>query len=506
MTRLIWRADCRVPSVKSDEISLVTSAATIPPMLPELIEIVPLDKPVHAEITVPGSKSITNRALILAALAEGETTLEGALWSEDTQVMVEALRKLGFAVEVLPDELEFCNRTIKVKGQGGRIPNAGTEKDPLQIFVGNAGTAARFLPPLVCLGHGVYRFHGVSRMHERPQAALLQALRDLGYRIDSPNDRLPVAIHGTGPRKGKCRVSIEESSQFASGLIMCANAGGWEIEVTGENAEESPYVAMTSKLVAAFPVKGGKFEIEPDASSGSYFLGAGYLRSTSELGTHLRKVMAPSQELDAPELPPPLQVADLSAIHVRHWPKSGWQVDAAFSNLLNSGPRTGQSGDTTLPVHRINLSLPDEISRERDLGDSIMTAAVLAPFTGRIIRLTDMGRLRLQECERVIALRTELTKCGAEVVENGDILTILPARAKLHGAEIETYGDHRMAMCFATLGLKVPGIRIRNPACVKKTFPNFFQKLATAPPHGLGATILDGNTGRELRLEELFAE
>src|ERR1051326_4077688 len=206
--------------------------------LPDLIEIVPLDKPVKAEITVPGSKSITNRALILAALAKGKTKLEGALWSEDTQIMVEALRKLGFEVEVEDDPLEFCNRTITVQGEGGKIPNAGTEKDPLQIFVGNAGTAARFLAPLVCLGHGVYRLHGVPRMHERPQAALLEALRELGYRADSPNNRLPVAIHGTGPRKGKCQVSIEESSQFASGLLLCAGVGGWQVHVIGENAEE----------------------------------------------------------------------------------------------------------------------------------------------------------------------------------------------------------------------------------------------------------------------------
>src|SRR2546426_11361113 len=139
--------------------------------LPELIEIVPLTKPVHAEITVPGSKSITNRALILAALAEGQTVLQGALWSEDTQVMVEALRKLGFEVEIEPDPNEFSNRTIAVKGLGGRIPKAGNEARPLEIFVGNAGTAARFLAALVCLGRGVYRLQGVPRMHERPQAA-----------------------------------------------------------------------------------------------------------------------------------------------------------------------------------------------------------------------------------------------------------------------------------------------------------------------------------------------
>src|SRR5580693_6991632 len=191
-------------------------------MLPDLIEIKPLEKPVKAEITVPGSKSITNRALILAALADGETTLRGALWSEDTQVMADCLEKLGFEVTVKPDPDEFCNRTITVKGLGGKIPNAGTADTPLELFVGNAGTAARFLSAFVCLGNGVYRLHGVPRMHERPQAALFKALRELGYRIDSPNDKLPATIFGTGPREGKCTVSIEESSQFASALLLCS--------------------------------------------------------------------------------------------------------------------------------------------------------------------------------------------------------------------------------------------------------------------------------------------
>src|SRR5882724_9399151 len=143
--------------------------------LPDLIEIVPLTKQVNAEITVPGSKSITNRALILAALARGETTLLGALWSEDTQIMVECLQKLGFTVNVAPDPEEFCNRTITVKGLGGKIPNAGTAEKPLELFVGNAGTAARFLSAFVCLGNGVYRLSGVARMQERPQVALFQA-------------------------------------------------------------------------------------------------------------------------------------------------------------------------------------------------------------------------------------------------------------------------------------------------------------------------------------------
>ena len=135
-----------------------------------------------------------------------------------------------------------------------------------------------------------------------------------------------------------------------------------------------------------------------------------------------------------------------------------------------------------------------------------MTTIVLAPFDNKTIRFTALGRLRLQETERVLALRTELTKCGGKVTEKGDTLIVEPSADSLHGAEIETYNDHRMAMCFAVLGLRVAGIKIRNPACVKKTFPNFFQKLATAPPHGLGATILDAASGCKLGLEELFAD
>jgi len=142
-------------------------------------------------------------------------------------------------------------------------------------------------------------------------------------------------------------------------------------------------------------------------------------------------------------------------------------------------------------------------SRRTDLGDSIMTAIVLAPFAVLPARFIDLGRLRLQECERVLALRTELTRCGAKIAEQGDTLTVYPSQ--LHGAAIESYNDHRMAMCFAILGLKVPGIKIKNPACVKKTFPNFFQKLAAPPPRGLGATIRNARAGERLGVDDLFA-
>jgi 3-phosphoshikimate 1-carboxyvinyltransferase len=482
-----------------------------PPMpLPDLIEIVPLTKPVQAEITVPGSKSITNRALILAALAQGETTLRGALWSEDTEVMTAALRDLGFQIAVEADPNEACNRTIRVQGLGGRIPKSGTSAKPLDLFVGNAGTAARFLAAMVCLGDGAYRLHGVLRMHERPQASLFAALRELGYRVDSSNDKLPATIFGTGSRRDneapsdqslltsaatikRCRVSVAESSQFASALILAAQHGGWQIEVTGANADELPYVEMTRELVKAFPKSGGEFQIEPDASSGSYFwAGSGWIIDL--------KAFRPS-------------------VSVRNWPESGWQVDAKFPIWMTHFAAESTSGglypdewmskeygeEWRSDPNRLKEGGSDAIvtSRKNHLGDSIMTAIVVAPFAVLPVTFTDLTPLRVQECERVVALRTELTKCGAKVIEEGDTLTVYPSA--LHGAEIETYNDHRMAMCFAVLGLKVPGIKLRNPSCVKKTFPNFFQKLATTPPHGLGATILNARTGEPLEHHDLFA-
>ena len=438
--------------------------------LPELIEIVPLTKPVQSQVTVPGSKSITNRALILAALGDGETTLRGALWSEDTQVMVEALRLLGFEAQVSEDPLEASNRTIVVAGLNGRIPRGGTLDTPLDIFVGNAGTAARFLTALTCLGQGIYRLQGVKRMHERPQEALFDSLRELGYCIDSINDKLPATVHGGGPRHGAtCCVSIAESSQFASALLLCARAGGWRVNVVGENAEESPYVAMTTQLIEEFPKLGGEFQVEPDASNCSYFWAADDLLF-SRLGTR-----------SAPAGQPDSGTADGSIV-VQPFPGSGWQVDARY--FTRRRPRT--------------------VSRAGDLGDSIMTAIVLAPFDCEPTRFTDLGRLRVQECERVAALRTELTKCGARVIEENDTLTVQPSA--IHGAEIETYNDHRMAMCFSILGLKVPGIKIKNPSCVKKTFPNFFQKLAAPPPRGLGAAIRNAENGKRLGMDELFAD
>jgi 3-phosphoshikimate 1-carboxyvinyltransferase len=449
--------------------------------IPEVIEIVPLKEPLSASITVPGSKSITNRALILAALSPSTTRLRGALWSEDTQVMVDALRKLGFKIDVARDAGEPSNRIITVQGANGTIPNAGTVGIPLEIYVGNAGTAARFLSALVCLGKGVYALRGTPRMHERPQAALLNALRQLGYKVESTNNKLPAIIHGTGPRAAACQIDIHESSQFASALLLCSKAGTWNVQVVGEDVEEAPYVAMTQKLIEAFARNDGDFAIEPDTSSGSYFVAANWLvrllaRESLERmdrrGTDPRARQHAFSEL----------YNRLTLINVPGFPKSDWQIDTAFQNFIPP---------------------PKQISRLTELGDSIMTAMVLAPFTSQPTTFKDLKNLRLQECDRVSAMQTELTKCGVRVNVSGDDLTVFPSSKTLHGAEIETYDDHRMAMCFAIFGLRVSGIRLKNPACVKKTFPNFFQKLATPAPTGLGAQILDATTRSALSPEQL---
>jgi 5-enolpyruvylshikimate-3-phosphate synthase len=277
---------------------------------------------------------------------------------------------------------------------------------------------------------------------------------------------------------------------------------------------------MTRKLCAVFPVGGGEFAIEPDASSASYIWAGGWLAPAA-----FRLDTAPDPSLDealenflmANLGQPCVRLEDIASrrelwkaalaksgkecfagalrwldyleshsdVSVRGTAASGWQIDNAFRRFW---------------------PLPREVSRQSDLGDSIMTAMILAPFASEPTRFVGLAPLRLQECERVAAMRTELSKCGVEVLERGNELTVFPSAAKIHGAEIETYNDHRMAMCFAILGLKVAGVRIQNPACVKKTFPNFFQKLAAPQPGGFGVEIRDARSGRRLTAEDLFAD
>ena len=375
--------------------------------LPDILEIRPLAQPPNCNVTVPGSKSITNRALILAARSPVRCRLRGALWADDTQVMVAALQQLGFAVTVLPDPEEEANRFIEIEGRGGIIPAAQAD-----LYVGNAGTAARFLTAFVCAGQGEYRLAGDERMHQRPMGDLFRAL-------GIPGEHLPVTVQARGMTPTRLQVSGEESSQFASALLLV----GHQVET-----EDHAYVTMTRRMVKEFQPD---YVIEPDLSSASYFVAAEWIGG--------------------------------GKVEVNRWPPNSLQVDGQFPEFLPELRRAGTGV---------------RVSRLRDLGDSVMTLLICAVFGEQPVELVEAGRMREQECDRLRALATELGKVGVKVTERPDGLTVWPAKpGQLHGAEIETYNDHRLAMCFAVLGLKVPGIRIKNPRCVSKTFPNFFEKL-----------------------------
>ncbi|CAK9078629.1 unnamed protein product [Durusdinium trenchii] len=467
-------------------------------------------------------------------------------------------------------------------GCNGELPKAGTEEAPLELFVANAGTAARFLSAMVCLGKGVYRISGVPRMHERPQKELIEALRKLGYRVDTPNNKLPAVFFGKGPISGSVTVSVEESSQFASALLLSSRAGQWDVSIpAGANPDELPYVEMTRELVKAFPHDGGEFQIEADASSASYFHAVNAL-------------FGKIQPVNVLACQPPKSQGG-----------TGWQIDAEFprlaplnENMYSARQQIGecwkgtkgmsesrltlllwavliqcahlsikmgqvahrwriQQKATTSSAQRVlratvasrtgffyfvsrcllgheNIHDPYIISRKRlgefepapkleaseaspvspvafltlaelrtHLGDSIMTAITISGLADGPYAFVQLGVLRKQECERVKALHEELKKCNFRVVESGDTLEVLPIRneAQPGHARIATYHDHRMAMCFATLGLAVPGLKIEDPSCVRKTVPSFFQILAAPPPNGLGVEIweCDPKSGERLR-------
>ena len=393
-------------------------------------------------------------------------------------------------------------------------------------------------------------------------ACLLRtALRALGYTVDTPNDKLPAVVHGGGARPGPITVSVEDSSQFASALLLSSHRGGWEVSTPeGANPDELPYVEMTRRMVEVFPHAGGDFQIEPDASSASYF--------------HACNTLFPEiQPVRVMACQPPKESGG-----------TGWQIDAEYPRLsphaaaaaaadpARGTAAAGSAGGASQPAdfhaavsseivpaieemahlsardylaangveaaiaqavcrcvreqpenplafigdHLIGMSPGGQrrqiISRKTDLGDSIMTAITIAPLAAAPYSFTNLGVLRKQECERVKALKDELLKCKASVEETGDTLDISPTpAASLGHATIHTYHDHRMAMCFATLGLKVAGVKLEDPSCVRKTVPSFFQILAAAPPSGLGVEIWEcaPATGeRKRRLtepEDLFA-
>jgi 3-phosphoshikimate 1-carboxyvinyltransferase len=440
---------------------------------PDRLEIVPLTTSPHATIRVPGSKSITNRALVLAALCSRTwcTMLEGCLCSEDTEVMARALGKLGFKIILWPPPGD-C---VTVESQSSEIVPAHRA----DLFVGNSGTTMRFLTALVSLGHGRYRLDGVERMRERPIGDLLLGLRQLGVdaRSEFDNNCPPVVVETRGWQKSDVHIKGDVSSQFLSGLLMAAPFSTIDTTITIEGQQVSQaYVEMTVRMMeqwnltigrpapGRFQIQGfqnppplarhrtffsdtnqatmSHYSIEPDASAASYFWAASAIANGS------------------------VAVAGLDY--------DSLQGDVRFLDALvgmGCELHPSQSGHIYVsgaPLHGIDVDM-------NDISDTVMTLAAVACFADGPTTIRNVAHIRHKETDRRAALATELRRVGAEVEEFADGLKITPR--PLHGAEIETYNDHRMAMSMALIGLKVPGIVIKNPGCVAKTYPQFWEDL-----------------------------
>jgi len=421
------------------------------------LSIEPLVRPVNADVVVPGSKSITNRVLLVAALADGQSELTGALHSDDTRYMAAALKVLGIRVETDEPRSRF-----QVWGGSGIFPASSAN-----LFVGNAGTAMRFLTAALPLGHGTYRIDGVPRMHKRPIAPLLQALNELGADVISEEGDgcPPVRVNATGLRGGLVKVAGDQSSQYFSALLLAAPYAreGVEIEVIGDLVSK-PYMPMTARVMHDFGVEaeldterwkrfrvkpgqrytGRAYRVEPDASNASYFFAA-----AAVTGGRVRV-----NGLGAGSTQGDLRFVDvLQAM--------GAAVIMAPGYTEVTGPPAGRLRGVDLDLNAIS--------------DTAQTLAAIAPFADGPTTIRGIRHTRLKETDRIAALAKELRRMGQMVTERDDGLTITPR--PLVPASIETYDDHRMAMSFAIAGLRAAGITILDPRCVAKTFPDFFERL-----------------------------
>ena len=415
-------------------------------------KIEPLKRPLEARVKVPGSKSITQRALLCAALAEGESFLEGALRSEDPDLLAAALVTTGATVE-------FSDDGFRVNGVAGRPRLSGKE-----VFMGNNGTGTRFFLAYASLGEGTpLVLTGSKRLCERPVEPLIKALKGWEARIKylQKSGFLPVEIRGGGLSGGEVSLSVAKSSQFLSALLLVGPYTKKEASIRLTTPLVSrPYVDLTIAVMKAFgaeveefgevfrvkpkPYQARRYQIEGDASSASYFLAAAAL-----LGGSVEVVNLPPRSL---------------------------QGDAAFAGLLSRmGCEVSYQGgvrvskDPSKPLKGIEINM----GRYPDL---VPTLAVVAARARGKTLIRGVPHLRYKETDRLRAVATELRKCGAEVEELDDGL-VISGSDDLKGAEIETYQDHRIAMAFSVLGLVVPGMIIKDPACVAKSFPDFWQVL-----------------------------
>ena len=403
---------------------------------------------IEAILTLPGSKSYTHRALIAAALAPGESLLANALKAEDTEVTARVLAALGA-------DLDWQGHTVRVQGTGGRLRPV-----PEPLFLGNSGTSMRFLTAVAGLGQGSYRLTGTPRLCERPMGELLEALQDLGVQVaaEKDNDCPPILVEGGGFTGGKTRLSGAVSSQYLSALLLIGPlaAHGVEVEITGELVSR-PYVDITLSVLTAFGITfsreayrrfilpGGQsyrsrqYDIEADASSASYFWAAAALTGG--------RVTIANLDLESVQ-------GDIDFLSVLA--RMGCHLTSSLEGLtVEGGPLQG--------IHMDMSAMPDLVP----------TLAVLAAFADGETVISGVAHLRHKESNRLASVVTELGKMGVTAEETPDGLRIVGGRPR--GAEIETYDDHRLAMSFAVAGLKAKGTVIRDPDCVAKSFPDFWE-------------------------------
>lgn len=432
------------------------------------IELKPLRSPFRASVALPGSKSLTNRALVLASMAKGRTILSNVLFADDTRVMLDSLTRLGYQVEI--DE---PSRTVSLIG--GDIPNPQAE-----LFCGNSGTTLRFLAAAVARGKGTYKLDGIQRMRERPVKGLADLLKNLGVRVSyEMNDGYPpITVHADTLPGGLLTFASTVSSQYLSAVLMVAPYARHEVRIRLEGKQSSwPYVAMTMRMMDHFdhipelerdpntgePVRiivpqgsyrGRPYQIEPDASNASYFLAAAALHPGCSMMV---------EGLGRYSLQGDVAVADYLG-------KMGAEVNWAKDHVT-------VTGTDTLEGIEVDLTATPDIAQ---------TLAVVAAFASSPTKLTGLHTLRVKETDRVAALQNELTKLGCKIEihesqewEGSVGMTIHPAD-RIKPARIHTYDDHRMAMSFAIAATRAPGVIITEAQCCSKTYPEFFDDFSKA--------------------------
>jgi len=432
----------------------------------------PFTSPAAAKVSVPGSKSITNRALILAALANGRTRLENCLFSRDTEIMLQALDALGF--ETSANE---STGAIEVNGQGGVIPN-----ESARIDIGNSGTSARFLTAMLATRPGGdYVLDGDEAMRRRPIQKLADTLNQLGSEIETSNGFFPIRIRSQGLKGRIATVDATESSQFVSALLMAAPLANTDLEIVLSNPSiRRGYIDMTLAMMGSFGIP-AKNRI---ATEKGYIVSRGTYRAPSSAYLVESDASAASYFIGLP-------LITGGVVEIEGLQRDSLQGDIAFANIAaQAGARLEWTPQSLAVRFDGPANKPSSLSADfYAFSDTFMTAAAIAPLASGVTRIDGIAHTRHQECDRIAAMVDGLNRAGQATRDETATLEIAPS--PLNAATIETYEDHRIAMSFAILGSANPNangepwLRIVDPLCCRKTFPSYFDVLEDARQQSL---------------------